>query len=83
MELQTSVNSRGYCFAKDAGDLQKPVHLVIDEWVELHHEGEWVTQKAGKGARFDLTLEEARELITQVQDAIAEAEAKARELTNA
>ena len=84
MELQTRFTARGYCFAKDLGDIEKPVYIVLDEHVELiNAEGEWVTQKLGQNARFNLSLDEAHELIKQVQKAIAEAEAKVEELTNA
>lgn len=84
MELQTRFSSRGYCFAKNLDDIEKPVHIVLDEWVELTTaEGEWVTQKLGQNARFNLSLDEARELVSQVAKAIAEAEAKVAELTNA
>lgn len=84
MELQTRFNSRGYCFAKDLDDIEKPVYIVLDEYVELFNtEGEWVTQKLGQNARFNLSLNEAYELVAQVQSAIAEAKAKVAELTNA
>jgi hypothetical protein len=84
MELQTRFSSRGYCFAKDLGDIEKPVYIVLDEHVELiNAEGEWVTQKPGQNARFNLSLDEARQLIEQVQKALVEADAKVRELTNA
>jgi hypothetical protein len=84
MELQTRFTARGYCFAKDLGDIEKPVYLVLDEHIDLvDDEGEWVTQKLGQNIRFNLSLDEAHELVAQVQKAIAEAEVKVEELTNA
>jgi hypothetical protein len=84
MELQTRFTARGYCFAKDVDDIEKPVYIVLDEHIDLvNDEGEWVTQKLGQNIRFNLSLDEAHELIAQVQKAIAEAEVKVEELTNA
>lgn len=84
MELQTRFSSRGYSFAKDVDDIEKPVYMVLDEWIELvTAEGEWVDQKLGQNIRLNLSLDEAHELIAQVRNAIAEAEAKVAELTNA
>lgn len=77
MELQKRFNSRGYCFAENVEEMAKPVYLVLDEYIELiDAEGEWVTQKLGQNVRFDLSLDEAHELIKQVENAIAEAKAK-------
>ncbi len=77
MELQTRFNSRGYCFAENVEEMAKPVYLVLDEYIELiDAEGEWITQKLGQNVRFDLSLDEAYELIKQVENAIAEAKAK-------
>jgi hypothetical protein len=77
MELQTRFTSRGYCFAENAEEMAKPVYLVLDEHIELiDAEGEWITQKLGQNVRFELSLDEAHELIKQVENAIAEAKAK-------
>lgn len=84
MELQIRLDSRGYCFAEELDDIAKPVYLVISEHVELvDDEGDWVNQKPGQEARFNLSLDEAHELIAQVQKAIAEAETKVASITKA
>jgi hypothetical protein len=81
MELQVRFGSRAYCFAEDVTDIAKPVHLVIDEYVELHDEqGDYVTQARGQNARFDLTIHEAKFLINELREAIAEAEVKVAEI---
>jgi hypothetical protein len=77
MELQMRFNSRGYCFAENIEEMAKPVYLVLEEYIELiDDEGEWVTQKQGQNLRVNISLDEAYELIKQVEIAIAEAKAK-------
>lgn len=77
MELQTRFDSRGYCFAENIEEMAKPVYLVLEEHIELiDDEGEWVTQKPGQNLRINISLDEAYELIKQVENAIAEAKAK-------
>ena len=77
MELQTRFDSRGYCFAENIEEMAKPVYLVLEEHIELiDDEGEWVTQKPGQNLRINISLDEAYELIKQVEIAIAEAKAK-------
>jgi hypothetical protein len=81
MELQVVFGSRAYCFVESAEELAKPVHLVIDEYVELRDtNGDFVTQERGQNARFDLSIAEANFLINQLRGAIAEAQEKAKEL---
>jgi hypothetical protein len=81
MELQVRFGSRAYCFAEELDDLAKPVHLVIDEYVELlDSEGDFVTQERGQNARYDLTLPEAYFLIDQLYSAIEEAKNKVAEI---
>ena len=81
MELQVVFGSRAYCFAENLEELRtKPVHLVIDEYVELRDEnGDYVTQASGKTGRFDLTVYEAEFMIRQLQEAIAESNTKLAE----
>ena len=81
MELRVRFGSRAYCFAEELEDIAKPVHLVIDEYVELlDSEGDYVTQERGQNARFDLTLHEAHFLIDQLTKAIEEAKTKVAEI---
>lgn len=81
MELQIAFGSRAYCFADKLEDLRaKPVHLVIDEYVELRDEnGDYVTQASGKTGRFDLSVREAEFMIRQLQNAIAQSNTKLAE----
>jgi hypothetical protein len=84
MKLQVVVGSRAYCFAEELDDIAKPVHLVIDEYVELRDaEGDFVSQERGQSARFDLSVAEARNLIAQLQAGLTEAEAKVAEIVKA
>lgn len=78
MELQVVFGSSAYCFAEQVEELRaKPVHLVIDEYVELRDEnGDYVTQQRGQTGRFDLSIYEAEFMIRQLQQAIAESNAK-------
>ena len=79
MRLHTAFGSKAYCFLDTTSEpesFEKPVHLVIDEYVELLDEqGNYQTMTAGKNARFDLSVAEAHEMIAQLKGAIAEAEA--------
>ena len=83
MELRVRFGSRAYCFAEELEDIAKPVHLVIDEYVELvDSEGDFVTQERGQNARYDLTVNEAYFLIEQLQFAIEEAKTKVAVIQN-
>lgn len=81
MELRVRFGSRVYCFAEELDDVAKPVHLVIDEYVELlDDKGDYVTQERGQNARFDLAIYEAHFLIDQLTKAIEEAKSKVAEI---
>lgn len=80
MKLQTQVVARGYCFLEDrtkvdASELEKPVHLVIDQHIELiDDEGYFQELVLGKGLNLDLSVAEARAIIKAIENGIAEFE---------